>query len=217
MLRFKFRRRQNANNNETKSYPECSTTNEKQGSTTAAITTTRARNNQSCWGNQRTTPTPTHVPPPPLEQLFADMEQHMAWDRILEARKVVDQILHNNHKDIILHGNSRLRLLPPDQQRRMQHIIDESNHVREMLHDLQSNENWTLANDGRHTGITVHYRHEEGSGIHTIKTQTILEDYSTQEFVYLLSLFLEADLMSQWFPRKVRRCNKTVDGWMCIQ
>ena len=124
-----------------------------------------------------------------VQQLFRDIDAHMALDRILEARKVVDKL-------------PATAVLSRERQTQVQHIRDESTQIQEMLHDLKSDEGWTFAN--KRKGVTVHYRHEEGSSIHTIKTHTILENYTPTDFLYLLSLFLEADLMGKWFPKGVR-------------
>mmetsp|Transcript_13893 Transcript_13893/g.28016 ORF Transcript_13893/g.28016 Transcript_13893/m.28016 type:complete len:174 (+) Transcript_13893:276-797(+) len=128
-----------------------------------------------------------------LEKLFEEMEQHMALDRIMEARKVVDKIQSSPRYSA--------SLLTLERQRKINHIVQESNHITKMLHQLQTDDGWTFANERK--GVTVHYRHQEGSAVHTIKTHTILENYSATEFLYLLSLFLEADLMWKWFPKKV--------------
>ena len=126
-----------------------------------------------------------------LERLYAEMEQHMALDRIMEARRVVDEI----------QSFPRSPLRTRERQEKVNHIVQESNHITEMLRQLQTNDGWTFANERK--GITVHYRHEEGSAVHTIKTHAILENYTATEFLYLISLFLEADLMWKWFPKKV--------------
>lgn len=65
-----------------------------------------------------------------LASLFVEMERHMVLDRILEARKVVDEILQLSTSE-----SSRISL---QQQEEMNHIIQEFNHVKEFLGDLQS-------------------------------------------------------------------------------
>ena len=129
-----------------------------------------------------------------LEKLYVEMEQHMALDRIMEARNVVDKIQS-------MPRYSAVSLLTRERQEKINHIVQESDHITEMLRQLQTNDGWTFANERK--GITVHYRHEEGSAVHTIKTHAILENYTATEFLYLISLFLEADLMWKWFPKKV--------------
>lgn len=129
-----------------------------------------------------------------LEKLFVEMEEHMALDRIIEARAVVDRI----RSSPFYVSSSRVS---PQRERRILHIVRESDHITDMLRDLQTDDGWTFANERR--GVTVHYRHHDGSAVHTVKTHTILENYGPKEFLYLISLFLEADLMWKWFPNKV--------------
>lgn len=125
-----------------------------------------------------------------LSSLLSEMEQHMALDRILEARKVVDQINQIPNANI-----------SSKQQEEMEHIVHESNHVEELMHDLQSDNGWTLCRS--RNGITVHYRNEKGDPIHAVKTHTVLENYGPTDFVHLCSLFAESDLLPLWFPANV--------------
>jgi len=124
------------------------------------------------------------------DALLAEMEDHMAMDRILEARKVVDQIQQIPDASI-----------SPKQQDEMDHIIQESDHVQELMDDLQNDSGWTQCRS-RH-GITVHYRNEEGDPIHAVKTRCILKDCGPTDFVHLCSLFIETDLLPLWFPNNI--------------
>jgi len=49
----------------------------------------------------------------------------------------------------------------------------------------------------------VHYRNEEGSPIHSVKTHTILEGVDATGFVRICSLFLESDLFPLWAPGNI--------------
>ena len=137
-----------------------------------------------------------------VQELLDQIDAHMALDRILEARKVVDQL-----------PQEASHLFTRERRTQIQHIRNESTQIRDMLHDLKSDEGWTFANQRK--GVTVHYRHEEGSGIHTIKTHTILENFTPTDFLYLLSLFLEADLMWKWFPKGVREKRRGLQRDAC--
>jgi hypothetical protein len=130
-----------------------------------------------------------------LETLLRQMEEHMALDRLLEARSVVDQIQREVKQQNQSYNNT---IISPERQRLMDHIIQESDHIQEMLHDLHSSEGWTLSN--RRKGVDVYYRQVPDSQIHAVKTYTTLEDISIQDFVHLCSLFFEGDLMPEWFP-----------------
>lgn len=129
-----------------------------------------------------------------LADLVSQMEEHMALDRILDARKVVDEIQQLSPAIIAR--------LSPKQQEKIKHIVQESNHVQELLRDLQSDDGWTLCRSRK--GITVHYRNEgKGDPIHAVKTRTILENCRPSDFVHLCSLFAESDLLPLWFPSNV--------------
>lgn len=127
-----------------------------------------------------------------LEELLLELEAHMALDRILEARKVVDQIQAKT---------SSVEKISRKRQEEMQHVIDESDHVMDMLRDLKSNEGWILSSHRK--GITVHYRHEEGTSIHSVKTHCILQDFTPTDFLHLCCLFAEMDLLPKWFPNHI--------------
>jgi hypothetical protein len=129
-----------------------------------------------------------------LPGLIAEMERRMALDQIIEARKIVDAILHLNQKDSI-------SVFTKSQRQRMQEIVTESDHVSTLLYDMQNDEGWTLSRCKHDT--TVHYRHEPPSPIHAVKTRSVFQNVSPSDFVNLCALFVESDLMPLWFPRGI--------------
>jgi hypothetical protein len=129
-----------------------------------------------------------------LPGLISEMERRMALDQIIEARKIVDAILHLNQKDSI-------SVFTKSQRQRMQEIVTESDHVSTLLYDMQNDEGWTLSRCKHDT--TVHYRHEPPSPIHAVKTRSVFQNVSPSDFVNLCALFVESDLMPLWFPRGI--------------
>lgn len=132
-----------------------------------------------------------------LSSLLKEMDELIALDRILDARKVVDQIRDTEAKI----GFSPHGLISPDACAKMDEILSESNHIDHLLSDLRSDDTWHLVKS--RGGITVHYRNEEGSPIHSVKTHTILENVDPIGFVRICSLFLESDLFPVWAPHNI--------------
>ena len=125
------------------------------------------------------------------------MDELVALDRILEARRVVDRIRQTEAKiDFAPHG-----LISPDSCAKMDEIISESNHIDRILTDLRSDDTWHLVKS--RGGVTVHYRNEDGEPIHSVKTHTIIENVDPIGFVRICSLFLESDLLPVWAPHHV--------------
>jgi hypothetical protein len=125
-----------------------------------------------------------------LRVLLSEMERLMALDQILGARKVVDAIYKQDNV-----------LLTKSQQERIEEIVSQSDHVLTLLHEIQSDDGWTLSR--RKHGVTVHYRHEPPSPIHAVKTRFVFEDMTPSDFVKLCAIFNESDLMDQWFPKGI--------------
>ena len=125
------------------------------------------------------------------------MDELVALDRILDARKVVHRIRETEAKiGFAPHG-----LISPDACARMDEIMSESNHIDQLLSDLRSDDAWHLVKS--RGGITVHYRNEDGSPIHSVKTHTIIENVDPIGFVRICSLFLESDLLNLWAPHNI--------------
>ena len=128
------------------------------------------------------------------------MDELIAIDRILDARLVVDKIgTVESQIGLAPHG-----LISPDTCSKMEAVVSESDHIRHLLRDLRSDDTWHLVKQTKaEGGITVHYRNEEGSPIHSVKTHTILEGVDATGFVRICSLFLESDLFPLWAPGNI--------------
>ena len=135
-----------------------------------------------------------------LSTLLREMDELIALDRILDARGVVDKIRHVESRiGLAPHG-----LISPDTCSKMEAVVSESDHIRHLLSDLRSDDTWHLVKQTKaEGGITVHYRNEEGSPIHSVKTHTILEGVNATGFVQICSLFLESDLFPLWAPGNI--------------
>lgn len=135
-----------------------------------------------------------------LSSLLREMDELIAIDRILDARLVVDKIRTvESQIGLAPHG-----LISPDTCSKMETVVSESDHIRHLLRDLRSDDTWHLVKQTKaEGGITVHYRNEEGSPIHSVKTHTILEGVDATGFVRICSLFLESDLFPLWAPGNI--------------
>ena len=127
------------------------------------------------------------------QDLLRQMEEYVALDQILEARKIVDLIVEDEQYNTAL--------LSSEQRTTIQKIIVQSDHVRSLLVDMLADQTWTLAQ--RKRGITVHYRHEPPSPIHAVKTRFVFHNATPQDFIHLVSIFNESDLMPLWFPKHI--------------
>ena len=135
-----------------------------------------------------------------LSTLLREMDELIALDRILDARGVVDKIRHVESRI----GPAPHGLISPDTCSKMEAVVSESDHIRHLLMDLRSDDTWHLVKQTKaEGGITVHYRNEEGSPIHSVKTHTILEGVDATGFVRICSLFLESDLFPLWAPGNI--------------
>ena len=135
-----------------------------------------------------------------LSSLLKEMDELIMIDRILDARSVVDKIRTvESQIGLAPHG-----LISPDTCSKMEAVVSESDHIRHLLKDLRSDDTWHLVKQTKaEGGITVHYRNEEGSPIHSVKTHTILEGVDATGFVRICSLFLESDLFPLWAPGNI--------------
>ena len=135
-----------------------------------------------------------------LSSLLKEMDELIMIDRILDARSVVDKIRTvESQIGLAPHG-----LISPDTCSKMEAVVSESDHIRLLLKDLRSDDTWHLVKQTKaEGGITVHYRNEEGSPIHSVKTHTILEGVDATGFVRICSLFLESDLFPLWAPGNI--------------
>ena len=96
---------------------------------------------------------------PRIDELTAQLHEHVEQGRIFDARSVV-------HEIHALEGNDAKQLDEPTQHL-LDEVLSQSAHVESLLHELHSDDDWTLAK--QKSGVTIHYRREADSPIHTGK------------------------------------------------
>ena len=131
--------------------------------------------------------------------LTAELNEHVLQGRIFDAR--VTALKLKSMRNEVSDASARTKIDS------LQHIIDEvldqAEHVDNLLHDLNSDDGWTLAKEGK--GVTIHYRRETGTSIHTVRAQTHFHNFEPKDFAKLCSLFVETECMPQWFPGGVMK------------
>jgi hypothetical protein len=132
-----------------------------------------------------------------IDGLISQLKDHINQGRIFDAREVVHQLVRIEKNDTSTTISSKLK--------GVQHIMDEvivqSKHVESLLHQLHSDDDWTLAN--HKSGVTVHYRKESNSNIHIVRATTTYNNFSPTDFVKFCALFVETEYMHIWFPGKI--------------
>ena len=128
------------------------------------------------------------------DKLIAELHEHIEQGRIFDARSVVHELSESESP------------LQPDVKHIMDEVITQSDHVESLLRELHSDDNWTLAK--QKSGVTVHYRREEDSPIHTVRASTEYHNFTPKDFTRFCALFAETELMHKWFPGGVMKpCN----------
>ena len=134
-----------------------------------------------------------------LSSLLREMRRLVDLDLIAEARSTVERIREVEQG---IPGPGPHGLVAPSDCALMDQVVSESDRIERFLTDLRSNKNgWVLSQANR--GVTIHYRNEEGSPIHSVKTHCVLEDVGSEGFVRICSLFLEFDLFPLWAPGNI--------------
>ena len=141
-----------------------------------------------------------------IDSLISQFRESFEQGRIFDARTLVHQI-HAFKKEQKKDTDPEKFTSIQSKLRPLQHLLEEtltqSTHVESLLHDLHSNENWTLAKEK--SGVTVHYRREDNSPIHLVRAQANFTNFEPIDFVRLCSLFVETEHMPNWFPGGVMK------------
>lgn len=135
----------------------------------------------------------------PIDDLISELKEHMNQGRIFDARTVVHKLQDAEKEQLHCPTTTKLDPIRP----LMSEVLTQSTHVEDLLHDLHSNDNWTLAKEK--AGVTVHYRREENSPIHLVRAQATFTKFVPKDFVRLCSLFVETECMPLWFPGGIMR------------
>mmetsp|Transcript_3855 Transcript_3855/g.6941 ORF Transcript_3855/g.6941 Transcript_3855/m.6941 type:complete len:642 (+) Transcript_3855:71-1996(+) len=131
------------------------------------------------------------------DTLISQLHDHLDQGRIFDARSTVQKLHALESKD----PTSSPKLKPV--RHLMEEVVTQSDHVESLLHELHSDDDWTLAK--QKSGVTVHYRREPSSPIHTVRAVTTFDNFSPKDFVRLCSLFVETECMHLWFPGGVMK------------
>ena len=130
-------------------------------------------------------------------RLIAELKDHVFQGRILEARTAALEL--NAMKNSVANDATKINSV----EQIIDEVLDQADHVGNLLHDLHSDDGWTLAKESR--GVTVHYRREAGTSIHTVRAQTLFRNFEPKDFTKLCSLFVETEYMPEWFPGGVMK------------
>ena len=141
-----------------------------------------------------------------ISDLTAELNEHVFQGRIFDARSVALKLqrVKNEVKD----ASDRAKIESVEHV--IEEVIEQSEHVKNLLQDLHSDDGWILAKEGK--GVKIHYRREEGTSIHTVRAQTQFHNFQPKDFCRLCSLFVETECMPQWFPGRVLK-DATVLSW----
>ena len=129
------------------------------------------------------------------DELISQLREHVDQGRIFDARSIVHKLIGIEIED----PTSSSKLEPV--RHLIEEVIAQSEHVESLLHQLHSDDNWTLAK--QRSGVTVHFRREPNSQIHVVRAATTFDNFSPKDFVKFCSLFVETEFMHRWFPGRV--------------
>ena len=134
-----------------------------------------------------------------VSDLSAELKEHVFQGRIFDARATALKLksMRNEVSD------AAVRAKIDSVKHTIEEVLEQAEHVENMLHDLHSDDGWTLAKEGK--GVTIHYRREAGTSIHTVRAQTQFHDFEPNDFAKLCSLFVETECMPKWFPGGVMK------------
>mmetsp|Transcript_41091 Transcript_41091/g.62224 ORF Transcript_41091/g.62224 Transcript_41091/m.62224 type:complete len:553 (+) Transcript_41091:59-1717(+) len=139
-----------------------------------------------------------------LKSELREMEHFVGLDQVLEARVVVDNIQKILNSSSCNSSNRNYdSVISAEQRKVMNEVISESNDAKQLLFDMDNDDGWILASNKKN--IIVHYRNEEGSPLQTVKTHTIFENSRSKEFVRLVAIMNEVQLMPNWFPKGIMK------------
>lgn len=127
------------------------------------------------------------------DTLITQLLEHVHQGRIFDARSIVMKLLaaENEAPQNCSPNLDSVRHV-------MEEVVAQSQHVESLLSELHSDDNWILAK--HKLGVTVHFRREPNSSIHTVRAATTFNNFSPKDFVRFCSLFVETELMHLWFP-----------------
>jgi hypothetical protein len=128
-----------------------------------------------------------------IDALISQLLDHVHQGRIFDARSIVMK-LNAAEKADPKNCSPNLGSV----RHVMEEVLTQSQHVEDLLCELHSDDNWTLAK--HKSGVTVHFRREPNSSIHTVRAATTFDHFSPKDFVRFCSLFVETELMHMWFP-----------------
>ena len=131
-----------------------------------------------------------------IDVLVSQLQDHINQGRIFDAREVVHQLerIEKDDTSTTTTSSSKLKVV----QHLMDEVLVQSKHVESLLHQLHSDDDWTLAK--HKSGVTVHYRKENNSSIHVVRAATTYDNFSPKDFVRFCALFVETEYMHRWFP-----------------
>ena len=134
-----------------------------------------------------------------VSELTAELNEHAFQGRIFDARDIALKL--QSLKKVVSDASARTDI--DSVEHIIEEVIEQADHVYNLLHELHSDDGWTLAKEGK--GVTIHYRREEGTNIHTVRAQTVFRNFQPNDFSRLCSLFVETESMPLWFPAGVMK------------
>ncbi|KAL7439991.1 hypothetical protein ACHAXM_012176 [Skeletonema potamos] len=134
-----------------------------------------------------------------VSDLAAELNEHVFQGRIFDARVTALKLKSMRNEVSDSSARSKIDCV----QHIIEETLDQAEHVDSLLHELHSDDGWTLAKEGKN--VVIHYRREPGTSIHTVRAQTEFHNFEPKDFTKLLSLFVETECMPKWFPGGVMK------------
>ena len=120
--------------------------------------------------------------------LTAELKEHVKQGRIFDARNTALKLQKVMKTNEVEDASGHAKFDSVDHI--IEEVIEQAEHVDNLLHDLHSDDGWTFAKEGK--GVTIHYRREEGTSIHTVRAQTQFHNFQPRDFARLCSLFVSS-------------------------
>lgn len=132
-----------------------------------------------------------------LQQTVSEIDQYMSEDQVFEARKVLENIRIEKR---VITDERYVKL--------MKTVIfqsDDAMHYYRLLHDDKGWKSVTTKDN-----VKIHSKRPKNKSIQMIRTRTAFENATSKDFIRLVSLFEESDLLPLWIPRKLMKSCKVL-------
>lgn len=142
-------------------------------------------------------------------EVFDQFDRAVAKDQIYECDRLATEMEALAKKK---GGNAREEL--DKRAEVVAKIRQDEKELTELLTEIKSNDGWKQCYHSKKNGITVHFKKTPGSPFISTKARKVIPPAPgkslADNFVNLISLFAEVELMKNYFPRGLMKSHATL-------